>query len=159
MGNNNKQIEQDGCGNGSLCRHLQVRLKHGKYPNLKRVDNWKVLAVTVSAVDYLLCEHWDTSGESPKTFKVYPQQITVQIKAPNVTLRKIKIIQFGINNNRATIGHKLQGMSKSCLFAVDYDYRSQNWIYVILSRVRDMKGYCSYNKLDISKLKNQIWHY
>ena len=71
----------------------------------------------------------------------------------------MKIIQFGINNNRDTTGHKLQGMSKSCLFAVDYDYRTQNWIYVILSRVRDMKGYCSYNKLDISKLKNQIWHY
>ena len=52
MVHNNKELEQDGCGNGSLCRLLQVRLKHGKYPNLMRVDNWKAFAVTVSAVDY-----------------------------------------------------------------------------------------------------------
>ena len=51
------------------------------------------------------------------------------------------------------MGHKLQGTSKSCLFAVDYDYCTQNWIYVILSRVREMKGYFAYNKLDTSKMK------
>ena len=59
----------------------------------------------------------------------------------NVTLSNMKIIQFGINNNRATKGHKFQGMSKSCLFAADYDYYTQNLIYITLYRVREMKEY------------------
>ena len=53
----------------------------------------------------------------------------------------MKIVQFGINTNRATTGHKLQGMSKNFLFAMDYNYSTENWIYVILSRVREMKGF------------------
>ena len=73
----------------------------------------------------MLCGHWNTSGESSNIFKVYPQQFTVQIKAPNDTLSNLKIIQFGINNNRATIRYKLQGISKSRLFAVDYYYCTQ----------------------------------
>ena len=62
-------------------------------------------------------------------------------------------MQFGINNNTATTGHKLQGMSKDSLFTVDYDYGTENWIYVLLSRVNEMKGYFSYKQLDINKLR------
>ena len=32
MINNNKQLEGNGCGNGSLCRLLAVNLKFGKKP-------------------------------------------------------------------------------------------------------------------------------
>ena len=65
----------------------------------------------------------------------------------------MKIVQFGINNNIATTGHKLQVMSNTCLFAVDYNYGTENWIHVILSRVREMKGIYSFKKLDKNKLK------
>ena len=153
MVNNNKHLEDDGCGNGSLCRLISVKLKSGKKPYLMRVDNWKVNTISVSDAEYLLCEHWENSGDTSKKFKVHPQEFTVQIKAPNLTLNNMKIFQFGVNNNRATTGHKLQGMSKDCLFAVNYNYGTENWIYVILSRVREMNGFFSYKKLEISKLK------
>ena len=41
--------------------------------------------------------------------------------------------------NDATTGHKLQGMSKDWLVVVLWSF-TQNWIYVVLSRVRTLKG-------------------
>ena len=94
MVNDNKQLEDDGCGNGSLCRLLVVKLKFRKKTHVMRVDNWKVNAISILNVEYLLCEHWETSGNSSRQFKVYPQQFTVKISVPNVTLSNMKIIQF-----------------------------------------------------------------
>ena len=65
-------------------------------------------AIYILNVEYLLCEPWETSGNSSRQLKVYPQQLTVKISAPKVTLSNMKIIQFGINDNRANTGHKLQ---------------------------------------------------
>ena len=36
---------------------------------------------------------------------------------------------------------------------MDYNYWTENWIYVILSRVREMKGFYSFKKLGNNKLK------
>ena len=66
----------------------------------------------------------------------------MKLNTPSVSLRNMKIVWFGTNNNRATRGHKLQGMSKNSLFAMDYN-GIEMWIYVILSRVREMKGFYS----------------
>ena len=41
--------------------------------------------------------------------------------------------------NDATTGHKLQGMSKDKLIIVSWSF-IPNWIYVVLSRVRTLKG-------------------
>ena len=84
-----------------------------------RVDNWKVNAVSILNVEYLLCEHWETSGDSSHQFRVYSQQFVVKISDPNVILTNMKIIQFLTNNNRATTGRRLQEISKDCLFSVD----------------------------------------
>ena len=47
--------------------------------------------------------------------------------------------QLPINMNGATTGHKLQGMSKDKLIVVSWSF-VPNWIYVVLSRVRTLKG-------------------
>ena len=57
-----------------------------------RVDNWKMNAICILNVEYLLCECLETSGDSSRQCKVYPQQLTVKISAPNVTLSNMKII-------------------------------------------------------------------
>ena len=41
--------------------------------------------------------------------------------------------------NDATTGHKLQGMSKDKLIVVSWSFIA-NWIYVVLSRERTLKG-------------------
>jgi len=47
--------------------------------------------------------------------------------------------KMGILMNDATTGHKLQGMSKDKLIVVSWTF-IPNWIYVVLSRVRTLKG-------------------
>ena len=52
-----------------------------------------------------------------------------------------KIEQFGILINNATTEHKLQGISKDILVVTEYWYKTINWVYVVLSRVRTLKGF------------------
>ena len=57
-----------------------------------------------------------------------------------VKIGGLKMKQFGVNNNIATTGHKLQGMSKDQLIVSSWNYSFKNWIYVVLSRVRTLSG-------------------
>lgn len=47
------------------------------------------------------------------------------------------MFQLPINMNDATMGHKLQGMSKDNLIVTSWTF-TENWIYVVLSRVRTL---------------------
>ena len=54
-------------------------------------------------------------------------------------LKYVKMLQLPVNMNDATTGHKLQGMSKDKLIVPSWTM-VPNWIYVVLSRVRSLKG-------------------
>ena len=47
--------------------------------------------------------------------------------------------QFPLISNSATTGHKLQGYTALQLLVWNWHY-AENWAYVVLSRVRKMKG-------------------
>ena len=47
--------------------------------------------------------------------------------------------QFSLVSNTATTGHKLQGCTVDSIFVTDWRYDG-TWAYVVLSRVRTMKG-------------------
>ncbi len=49
-------------------------------------------------------------------------------------------MQFPINNDLTTTGHKLQGMTKQYLIVSQLNYSTPNWIYVVLSRVTSLDG-------------------
>jgi hypothetical protein len=52
---------------------------------------------------------------------------------------QMKGIQFPLISNLSTTGHKLQGCGVNDLFVDEWFY-GQNWPYVVLSRVKQMKG-------------------
>ena len=54
---------------------------------------------------------------------------------------------FPIISNNCTTGHKLQGCTVDSILVNDWHYK-QNWVYVVLSRVKTMKGLCLRKKLD-----------
>ena len=54
-------------------------------------------------------------------------------------LTGVSMFQLSLNMNDATTGHKLQGMSKDELVVGAWSFLP-NWIYVVLSRVRTLKG-------------------
>ena len=79
-------------------------------------------------------------------FKLSPAKFTAVVQvslddavSERVILKGVSVTQIPINMNDATTGHKLQGMSKDKLIVVSWSYIS-NWIYVVLSRVRTLKG-------------------
>jgi hypothetical protein len=55
-------------------------------------------------------------------------------------LSRSRIMQFPINNDLATKGHKLQGMTKQYLIVSQLNYSTPNWVYVVLSRVTSLDG-------------------
>ena len=65
--------------------------------------------------------------------------LTMKIDRIKHTLN-VKIIQFGVNANKATTGHKLQGVSLNQMVVRSWAYGVPNWIYVVLSRVRTLQG-------------------
>jgi hypothetical protein len=79
-------------------------------------------------------------------FKVSTKTFEVMIKLPVnqgkdfIKLSKCKILQFPLNNDLATTGHKLQGMTKKIMIVSQFNYSCPNWIYVVLSRVTTLDG-------------------
>ena len=144
-------------GNGTLCRGLRVQLKEGVQPQWKNYDGRKVFTVTADDCEYMLCEHWkaEKEGEDPVQFKLEPEHDSVVMRLPLfqgklVSVGGVKASQFGVNSNIATTGHKLQGMSKDNIVVVSWSTQHKNWIYVVLSRVRTLKGLHLLQRLPLS---------
>ena len=57
-----------------------------------------------------------------------------------INIGGIKMKHFGVNSNIETTGHKLQGMTKNQLIVSSWMYSTRNWVYVVLSRVKELKG-------------------
>ena len=55
--------------------------------------------------------------------------------------------QFPCVLNHATTGHKLQGKTVTNIYVCNWNYTS-NWVYVVLSRVKQRKGLFLRTKLD-----------
>jgi hypothetical protein len=64
-----------------------------------------------------------------------------------------KMKQIPANNNNATTGHKLQGMSKDVIIVASWPTASmfRNWEYVVLSSVQTLSGLYLVEPIDIDK--------
>ncbi len=153
----NKNLNE-GRGNGTLCKCVKVKLKqNGAERKCKNWDGKKVWTVTVDSVEWIEFVHYPTPpGAKGRSFKLTPQSFTATINFPltqdiNVKLGNAIITQIPINANIATTVHKLQGMSKDSLVITEWNYKCSNWIYVVLSRVRSLKGLYLLKPLSLEK--------
>ena len=110
-------------------------------------EGFKVLTVNVDEIDYIICEKTSvTNGKVQKRrFNIHSQEFGVDISLrlkgnPSIKVTGLTILQLPINIDTATTCHKLQGKSRDYLVIVDFNYREPNWIYVVLSRLRSLKG-------------------
>ena len=71
----------------------------------------------------------------------------------------VKIIQFGVNSNKATTGHKLQGVSLNRMFVRSWEYGILNWVYVVLSRVKTLGVFLYVKNWIIQKILKWIQIY
>ena len=78
-----------------------------------------------------------------------------QTSSKKITFR-CKMKQIPANNNGATTGHKLQGMSKDAIIVSSWPTGGlaamfKNWEYVVLSRVRTLSGLYLVKPIDMDK--------
>ena len=64
-----------------------------------------------------------------------------------------RMTQLPVNLNDATTGHKLQGMTKDVVIITSWPKGGlfKNWEYVVLSRVRTLKGLYLFQPIDMQK--------
>jgi hypothetical protein len=63
----------------------------------------------------------------------------LQVKGDDREVLQMKATQLPILINNATTGHRLQGSGVDSLFIHNWSY-VQNWVYVMLSRVKTRAG-------------------
>ena len=103
----------------------------------------------------MICETIpNKKNEKPKKFTLTTEKDDVKIVMKVGSMShsiKVKIIQFGVNSNKATTGHKLQGVSLKRMVVRSWGYRFKNWVYIVLSRVRTLDGLFLCEKMDDTK--------
>ena len=90
----------------------------------------------------------EDKNERSKRFKLYSDKYTATITMKINNLQHkigVKIIWFDVNSNKATTD-PLNNM-----FVHSWEYGTANWIYVVLSRMRILKGLFICEKLDYTK--------
>lgn len=139
-----------GLANGTRARVNQVILKAGEEANyITTAGGFRVRAVRASQVDHIVMDH-ENDRINPSAFNVEPTPFAGLAKLPAPSCLQtgkgddchgvhIKATQLPFVSNSATTGHKLQGRGVENLFVHTWSYK-KNWPYVILSRVKTLKG-------------------
>ena len=135
-----------GEANGSRVLVKEVKMKMGEEPfDLTLSNGTTILAAFASQVDSILVEH-ECETIVPRQFEVIAEDFTfiTKIHDVNELLERemyvtMKGTQFPLISNSCTTGHKLQGCSVDNILVNSWYYGS-NWAYVVLSRVRTIKG-------------------
>ena len=79
--------------------------------------------------------------------------VNVNLRTFGIKLKDLNIEQFPVNDNTATTGHKLQGVTLDDLVISSWDYGVPNWIYVVLSRLTTLDGLTILEQLDDENLE------
>ena len=137
------------CGraNGTKARVSEVVLKTGERPEKVKVGNdTSVDCVLASQVKHVKLVHRNPDIV-PREFFVEPKRMSFEACVPypkSISDKKFEYVsmtglQLGFVSDNATTGHKLQGSTLETLFVHSWHYED-NWVYVVLSRVKSLNG-------------------
>eukprot|EP00978_Attheya_sp_CCMP212_P021890 scaffold64352_cov29-Attheya_sp.AAC.1 len=135
----------NGEANGTQATVAKMVIKAGTQIQQVMLKNGvSVAAVKASQVSYIMLRHCNDRIVLA-VFSIKPKQHTfkakilkpkaMQVKNDERETIKMKAIQVPVLINNATTGHKLQGSGVDNLFIHNWSY-VQNWVYVMLSRVK-----------------------
>ena len=147
----------NGQANGSrvFVRHVKVKTGEQAFP-LKLDCGTVINALFASQVECIQVQH-ENDDILPPIFDIAAQQFTFKTKmevGSEELVTKMGGHQFPLISNTCTTGHKLQGCTVSKLLCNAWNYTG-NWAYVVLSRVKEMKGLYIRHRLttDLRKYK------
>jgi hypothetical protein len=161
MVNNNLDVSS-GIAKGTKAYMEKIHLKPGKtiqYTNIGSKNNtFRIPVVRACDISRVAMRHESSDVICPvfmlepkrkQTFRAkvpYPEDLQAggQTSAQILTIRGT---QLPILCNNATTGHKLQGATIKTLFVHSWS-NVRNWTYVVLSRVKTLKGLFLRRKLE-----------
>ncbi len=130
------------------CVELQRKINHTNFKSNPLLKNWRID-----------CQLKRATKKSNLNQNSAHQKISV--KPYSTSSKKMiffcKMKQIPANSNDATMGHKLQGMSKDVIVVMSWPTWGlaamfKNWEYVVLSRVRTLSGLYLVEPIDKEKL-------
>ena len=110
-----------------------------------------VNTISVDHVKHIVCKIESNHSGNEKYFLVKPESTLCSVRLRewnNMMLEKKKITYIPINSSISTTGHKLQGKTLEHLVVNSWAYGCSHWVYVVLSRVKTLKGLILNQKLD-----------
>ena len=151
-----------GQANGTCALLEKILVKPGEVPfSVRMEDGTTIKGLLASQVDKLQLRHCDLSI-APARFCLTAERFSFRANwpipanlqfapgrrgfAPTETIQ-MHGQQFPCVLNHATTGHKLQGKTVTNIYVCNWNYTS-NWVYVVLSRVKQRKGLYLRTKLD-----------
>ena len=152
MINSNKRIGEN-LANGTPCIGLYIKLIRGAQLHKENWEGFMVNTVYAHDVKYMICRK-EKEKDPDEYFKIEPISSAIKITCKylgNLPIRGINMTQFGVIDNIATTGHKLQGVSLDNLVVNSWNYGCPNWVYVVLSRGRKLAGLVFNVPLDKTK--------
>jgi len=149
----------NGLANGTRGIFKGYKLKPGERLHTTCVNGYFVNALFASQLEALVCTH--VGSKYRGEFLVEPTKNRCVVSIPNPLIegkqkrikQPIHIFQVPLILNLATTGHKLQGQTKETIVVSDYHY-GNNWMYVILSRVKTRNGLFLCETINGRKLMN-----
>jgi hypothetical protein len=134
-----------GIANGTTCKFRKVILKpEVQLEKIRMYDCW-VNAISMEQIKHIEVE-WQDCNHFVGTFKLKPETgiFVVQYPIEEFGLKsriqtKIELQYIPVIVNNATTGHKLQGKTVTSLVIAEWS-KVKNWAYVVLSRVKTLKG-------------------
>lgn len=147
----------NGQANGSRIFVRHVKVKTGEVPFRLKLDcGTTINGLFASQVESIQVQH-ENDDILPPIFDIKVQDFTFKTKMQVGTedlVAKMGGKQFPIISNTCTTGHKLQGCTVKELLCNAWHYTG-NWAYVVLSRVKEMKGLHIRHRLtmDLKKYK------
>ena len=151
MMNSNERIEED-LANGTPCRGLYVKLRPGATFKPENWEGFMVNTVYAHEVLYILCKYEkDKDDKGPDKYFIIETKscaVNVHLRTFGIKLKDLNIEQFPVNDNTATTGHKLQGVTLDELVVTRWDYGVPNWVYVVISRLTTSDGLIILELLD-----------
>ncbi|MFO0446272.1 MAG: AAA family ATPase, partial [bacterium] len=124
---------------GIIGNFVGVIWKHQCNAHVENYHGYKVNCAYISDIEYIVLRlHVDG-----RLVYISPEMFHPIIKFPGCNnmnvLKGYTIQQFPVNVSLAITGHKLQGMTVDILILSEI-HLTQNWLYVLLSRVTSLNG-------------------
>ena len=153
MMTSNKRLNE-ALATGTSCYGMYIKLKEGCSYKKGNWGRYMVNTIQASEIQYMICKREKVSTGQQQYFKIKPEQCQVTAKLKDIVdipIIDISVQQFPMNSNIATTCHKLQGKTLDNLVINSWNYRVENWVYVVLSRVSTLNGIVINEKLDKNK--------